>query len=121
METTDNRFVMLQLSDGGLSQAVQLIGERKLQPRDAALLLALMSHTDTMTGRIRVTSQRLSEQLGVQDSEVRAGIGRLKKQHQLRLIRNVETGERYYLLNPWVVRSGKDRAVGLVMKEFTEA
>lgn len=112
---------MLQIHDGGLAQVVRLASERKLQLRDATVLLALMSHTDTMTGRIHVTSERIAEQIGSQDSEVRAGIARLKKHHLLRLIKDRDTGARYYLLNPWVVCSGKDRAVGLAKKEFSEA
>jgi hypothetical protein len=122
MEITDSsRFVMLQLNDGGVAQVVRLAGERKIELRDSVLLLALMAHTDTMTGRIHVTSQRLAEDTGSTDSEMRAGIARLKRHHLLRLIKDRDTGSRYYLLNPWVVCSGKDRAVGLAKREFMEA
>lgn len=122
MKTTNpERFVMLQINDGGLAGVTKLIHQRDLQLRDSSLLLALMSHTDTVTGRIKVMSQVLADDLGVQDADIRAGISRLKKNHLLRLVRNRYTGERYYLLNPWVVRSGKDQAVGLAMREFQEA
>ena len=118
---TEWRFVMLQLKDGALGGVVQRIGERKLQPRDAALFMALMSHTDTMTGRIYVTADQVAADLKITPSEARAGIGRLKREHQLRLVVEPGTGRRYYLLNPWVVQSGKPPAIGLAMKQFADA
>ena len=123
MNFTDQewRFVMLQLKDGALGGFVQEIAERKLQLRDAALYLALMAHTDTYSGRIYVTADQLAEDLNCTPSEARAGIGRLKRVHQLRLIVEPGTGRRYYLLNPWVVQSGKPPAIGLAMKQFQEA
>lgn len=110
---------MVQLQD--LTRLIELAGQRKLALRDGALILALISHTEAGTGRIYVTAARLAEDLQVTESEVRAGISRLKKQLLLRLIKHRDTGDRYYLLNPWVVRSGKEGAVGLAMKEFKEA
>jgi hypothetical protein len=123
MNFTDQewRFVMLQLKDGALGGFVQEIAERKLQLRDAALYLALMAHTDTYSGRIYVTADQIAEDLNCTPSEARAGIGRLKRVHQLRLIVEPGTGRRYYLLNPWVVQSGKPPAIGLAMKQFQEA
>jgi hypothetical protein len=32
-----------------------------------------------------------------------------------------ETGQWFYLLNPWMVQSGKPQAIGLAMKQFQEA
>ena len=112
---------MLMLKDGALGGVVQRISERKLQPRDAALFLALMNHTDTFSGRIYVTADQLAEDLRVTPSEARAGIGRLKREHMMRLIVEKGTGRRYYLLNPWVVQSGKPPAIGMAMKQFQDA
>ena len=110
---------MVQLQD--LTRFIELAGQRKLELRDGVLVLALISHTEAGTGRIKVTASRLAQDLQVQEAEVRAGLARLKKQLQLRQIRHRDTGERYYLLNPWTVRSGKESAIGLAMKEFREA
>ena len=110
---------MVQIQD--LTRLVELAGQRKLELRDCALILALITHTEASTGRIKVTAPRLAEDLQVQEAEVRAGISRLKKQLMLRLIKNRDTGERYYLLNPWVVRSGRESLVGLAMQEFKAA
>jgi DNA-binding MarR family transcriptional regulator len=120
MDSNDTaRFVMLQLRD--LERVVTLLGQRKLRPRDAGVMFALMSHTDTYNGRIYVTAERLAEDLQVNPSEIRAAIGRLKREHVLRLVVEKGTGRRFYLLNPWVVQSGRPQAIGLAMKEFQAA
>lgn len=111
---------MLQLSD--LSGTVELIAQRTLQPRDAAVMFALMSHTSTHSGKISVTSAGLAQDLQMQEADIRASLSRLKRQHLLRLISNRATGERYYRLNPWLVRSSaKGGLFGLACKEFQEA
>ena len=110
---------MLQLQD--LGGVIALLGQRVLQPRDAGVLLAFMAHTETYSGRIYVTVDRIAEDLQSNPAEVRAAVGRLKKQHLLRLIVEKDTGRKYYLLNPWVVKSGKPKAIGLAMKQFKEA
>lgn len=114
------QFVMLQLAD--LEQAISLLGSRRLQLRDAAVMLALMSHTDSYSGRIRVTTHQLALDLTMQEADVRAAIARLKKENLLRLINDRSTGERYYRLNPWMVHSsGQNSLLGMAMKEFQEA
>lgn len=111
---------MLQLAD--LEQAISLLGSRRLQLRDAAVMLALMAHTDTYSGRIRVTTHQLAIDLAMQEADVRATIARLKKENLLRLINDRSTGERYYRLNPWMIcSSGQNSLLGLAMKEFQEA
>lgn len=110
---------MLQLRD--LEKVVTLLGERKLRPRDAGVLLAFMRHTDTRTNRIHVTADQLALDLQANPSEIRSAIGRLKREHLLRLVVERATGRRYYLLNPWVVQSGKPPAIGMAMKQFQEA
>ena len=112
---------MVMLQDTALPSLVRRISERKLLARDAAIYLALMAHTDTMTGRIFVTADQLAEDLACKPSEVRAGIARLKREHELRQIVEKGTGKKYYLLNPWSVQSGKPPAIGLAMKQFADA
>jgi DNA-binding MarR family transcriptional regulator len=120
MNTTDAaRFLMLQLRD--LERLVSLLGKRTLKPRDAGVVFALMCHTDTYSGRIFATAAQLAEDLQITESEARAAIGRLKKQHLLRQVADRMSGRKYYLLNPWVVQSGKPQAIGMAMKEFQAA
>ena len=110
---------MLQLND--LEGVIDLMGKRKLRPRDAGVMLALMKHTDVRTGRIHVTAEQIAFDLQANPSEIRSAMARLKKELLLRLIVEKGTGKRYYLLNPWVVQSGSGPAIGLAMKQFQEA
>lgn len=123
MNTTqiDNRpaFAMVQIKDAG--RITRLMGERRLHLMDAALVLALISHTHTYSGRILVTVRKLSEELQIRESDARAGIARLIKQNQLRRIKDRDTGEVYFRLNPWMVQSAKGSLLGLAEKEFTAA
>lgn len=121
MQSTNTpQFVMLQLTD--LERTIELLGTRTLQLRDAAVMLALMAHTDTYSGRIRVTAKKVAEELAIQEADARSSLARLKKQHLLRLVKDNNTGDRYYRLNPWMVRSSsKGGLLGLAMKEFQEA
>lgn len=121
MKTTNGpSFVVLQIED--TERVTLLIGKRVLQLRDAAVLLALMGHVSTYSGRIKATSKLIAQQLQMQETDVRASFSRLKQNQLLRQIRNEHTGERYYRLNPWMVRaSGEGKVHGLSMKEFEEA
>jgi hypothetical protein len=110
---------MLQLKD--LERLVTRLGDRRLKPRDAGVFIALMRHTDTFTNRIHTTADEVAADLQINPSEARAAIGRLKREHLLRLIVEKPTGRRYYLLNPWVVQSGKPEAIGLAMKQFEQS
>lgn len=117
----DNKpaFAMVQIRD--MSRAVELIGERKLHLMDAALMMALITHTHTYSGRVLVTTKKLAQQLHLNESDARAGIARLIKHHQLRRVKDPDTGEVYYRLNPWMVQTSKGSLQGLAQKEFIEA
>lgn len=122
------QFVMFQLTshaaDGcpALDDLIKLIARRDLELRDAAVVLALALYTDTFSGRILVTPQRLADDLGVRETDVRASLSRLKRHDMLRFVKNINTGERYYRLNPWMVRSsGKESLLLLAQQEFDQA
>ena len=110
---------MVQLMD--LERVMELICQRKLQPRDFSVMGALITQMDTYTCRVHTTAETIAGLLGMNPSAVRSSMSRLKKEHQLRLIREARTGNRYYLLNPWTVRAGKSQAVGMAMQQFKEA
>lgn len=112
-------FAMVQIKD--VERMRKLIGERKLELRDAATVWTLLSYLDTYSGRIRVTAVRIAEDLQCQPTDVRASISRLKKQHLLRQVRDRNTGEHYYRLNPWMVQTANGSLLGVAMKEFQEA
>jgi len=100
---------------------IGLAARRDIEPRDAMLLFALVGHTDTYSGRVRVTAVALAEELQTRDSEVRAGLARLKRHDMVRQIKDRNTGERYYRLNPYLFQTTKGPLLGLAIKEWQEA
>lgn len=120
--TTTNKpsFVMVQLTD--IDRLMELFATRELMHRDASVIFALISGTDTYSGKVRLTANGLANQLQITPNEARAAIARLKKQHLVRHIKDPKTGETYYRLNPWMVRStGSVALQTLAMREFEEA
>ncbi len=120
--TTTNKpsFVMVQLTD--IDRLMELFASRELMHRDASVIFALISGTDTYSGKVRLTANALANQLQITPNEARAAIARLKKQHLVRHIKDPKTGEAYYRLNPWMVRStGSVALQTLAMREFEEA
>lgn len=118
--TNTPEFVVLTIED--LGRLEELIGSRTLQLRDAAVFISLARATSTYSGRITITSAAIAKRLQMPVSGVKEAISRMKKQNLLRHVKDPDTGERYYRLNPWVIRtSGEGSLLGLAMKEFTEA
>lgn len=110
---------MVQITD--LTRMLQLAGNRQLHLMDGMLFLALMSHTHTYSGRVLVTVSRLAKDLQIRESDARAGVARLIKHHMVRRVKDPDTGEKYYRLNPWMVQTSKGSLQGLAQKEFMEA
>jgi hypothetical protein len=124
MDTTKKvntpRFAMVELKPS--TRVTELVGKRELQLRDVAVIWALMGHTTSFSGRIQVTAAKIAKELVVNDSEIRASIARLKKHNLLRHIRDRNTGECYYRLDPDLVLTNTGGSLyGLACKEFAEA
>ena len=114
-------FAMVKIKD--LQRMIDLAATRDLELRDGMLMLALISHTHTYSGRVLVTVHRLAADLQMNESDVRSGVARLIKHHLLRRVKDRDTGEIYYRLNPWCVSTTRDGSAleGLAQREFMEA
>ena len=99
----------------------ELVVQKAITPRDVVILLMLSRRADIHTGRIAVTTLAIAEALNLHHDWIRACFSRLKKQRLLKWIREKGTGSAYYLLNPWMFRFGKAKAVATAMKQFQEA
>lgn len=122
MDTIGSRqptFLMLQIED--LKKVSALLGRGDLLPRDMAVCLVLLSRTTTFSGRIGITAQAVAQELQCNESDVRKTIGRLKKHHLLRHIKDPNTGMMYYRLNPSIVSTTRGSSWGLALKEFADA
>jgi hypothetical protein len=124
MKTVDKantpRFAMVDTESA--MRVTELVGKRELQLRDVAVIWALMAHTSSYSGRIQVTAAGIANELQVFDSDVRASLARLKKHDLLRQIRDRNTGECYYRLDPDLVLTNSGGSLfALARKEFAEA
>jgi hypothetical protein len=114
------RFAMLELKE--TNRVRDLVGRRDLELRDVAVIWTLMSYTSSYSGRIQVSAARIAQDLQIRESDARASLSRLKKHLVLRQIKDRDTGERYYRLNPWMVLTNSGGSLfGLACREFGEA
>lgn len=84
--------------------------DQKLQPRDLALLLALMQAVHPNTGRINLSLSAVARRMGKPLSNLSVSMSRLKKARLVVNTRCKETGGLYMLINPSVVSVGGERS-----------
>jgi hypothetical protein len=104
-----------------LERCVSLVGERKLQPRDMAVLVALMSHINPVTGKVEVTAKKLAEGLAMAYTDTVGSITRLRKELVVTRLVDDRSGVPYYLLNPHVVSVGTGKERGYLWKRFSDS
>ncbi len=104
-----------------LERCVSLVGERKLQPRDMAVLVALMSHINPTTGKVEVTAKKLAEGLALGYTDTVGAISRLRKELLVSRLVDERSGVPYYLLNPHVVAVGTEKERGYLWKRFSDS
>ena len=99
---------------------IPYLKERKLQPRDFAVLFALMTRCDSKTGKIKFTVNGLASEIGFNPTSLSASLKRLKS---ALMIANVQErdGERFYLINPYLFSVGRRQKWGHLVKLFNEA
>ena len=71
-------FVMLHQEE--FENVFGLISERRLELRDMAVYVGLISEMNWRTGRVRLTARALARKLNVKDSVCVMSLGRLKKE-----------------------------------------
>jgi RIO-like serine/threonine protein kinase len=104
-----------------IGEVVDLLGERKLELRDAAVLYALEAYCSWRSGRVRVTPRKLAERLSMQEKHVISSLTRLRKLELLAKGMDEHTGEWFYLLNPNLLTVGTKQTMGLLRKSFSDA
>lgn len=115
----DDKFVKLFFNE--LDIVFAQLRFKNIQPRDCVVLLAHVSLTDHRTGRCRATAERISELLDVQPSNVYISVKRLREAQLM--VRSVDkrTGEKIYLINPYLFSGGTPKQRGLQLKTYMEA
>ena len=116
-EDPEELFVKAHLE--GTKQVVELLRDRRLQPRDAAVLMGLLSHVSWRSGKARVSAGHLAKELGMIDKHVISSITRLRK--ELVVTKLLEEGLPYYLLNPWMFSVGAAQQRGYFKRLFSDS
>ena len=97
------------------------VKNRRLQPRDVAVVLGMLAHCNWKSGRVTVNAVRLAEELGMVDKHVISSISRLRKEMVVTKLLDERIGLPYYLLNPMMFSVGTLQQKGYLWQLFTES
>ena len=109
-------FVMVHQRD--LESAISLVATRKLELRDMAVFMGLMAHMNWRSGRVPITAKALAERLGIKLPVCVSSLARLKKEMMVARVVDRNSGDNYYLLNPYVASVGGPQRRGLLWAQF---
>ena len=109
-------FVMVHKRD--LDSAISLVGTRQLELRDMAVFMGLMAHINWRSGRVPITAKALAERLGIKLPVCVSSLTRLKKEMLVARVVDRNSGDNYYLLNPYVASVGGPQRRGLLWAQF---
>ena len=112
-------FVMLHQEE--FENVFGLISERRLELRDMAVYVGLISEMNWRTGRVRLTARALAKKLNIKDSVCVMSLGRLKKELLVVRVREKRSGDVYFLLNPHFASVGGVKRRGYLQSQFEEA
>jgi hypothetical protein len=117
----DKELGFTSLYDPGLLDIIAKIVGNKLQHRDLTVLIIHVIHSDWRTGRCRLTTQKVAEILGYQVKTLYPSIRRLKDQNLLVPIKDSRTGEKLYIISPFLLKVGSGKARGFLLKTYYDA
>ena len=101
-----------------LESAISLVATRKLELRDMAVFMGLMAHMNWRSGRVPITAKALAERLGIKLPVCVSSLTRLKKEMLVARVVDRNSGDNYYLLNPYVASVGGPQRRGLLWAQF---
>lgn len=118
-EDGDENFVMVHQRD--LDSTIALIGERRLELRDAAVFLVLLNYVNWRSGRAHVSAKYIAERLNIKLPVCVSAITRLRKENLISRVIDDRTGERYFLINPFLASVGGPKRRGHLWVQFEES
>lgn len=110
-------FVMT-FPQGICDHAIDGLKTKRLQPRDLAVLMAVLGNVNWRSGRAKVTPGGLALQMGILRSNCVTSISRLRKELLISRVVDPHTGENYYLINPRVAAVGGSQRRGHLWAQF---
>lgn len=112
-------FVMVHRQ--GQEAVLALLAQRKLLPRDIAVVFALLTHLSWRSGRMKVTATFLAEQTALRLPDVTNSLKRLRENKVISKVYDQKTGDSYYLFNPWYISAGSGKRRGHAVRQFKES
>lgn len=104
----------------GAKDYLNLVTDRTLLQRDFAVLYAMMSHCDTLTGKVKFMVKTLAKTFAVTPGNISTSISRLKKAKMVALFVD-SNGDRYYMINPYLLSVGRKQRWGHSLVRFMSA
>lgn len=114
-ETRHSCFAMFHPLDA--DRYLCYLEDKRLQPRDFAVLYAMMSFCDTKTGRVRFSVLYMAKRLCTSASNVSTSLSRLKKVFAIAQLKDSK-GVFFYMINPYLFSVGSRQKWGLLLKQF---
>lgn len=105
----------------GREACAELLRERKLQPRDLAVLWGLTIHLHWRSGRVKVSATHLANQLGMRLPDVTHSLKRLRENLVITKVYDPTTSESHFLFNPWYISVGSSKRRGHVHRQFQDS
>lgn len=112
----DESFAITHIS--GLDLLIEPVLNKRLKPRDLAVLLFILRFYNVRAGRCFVTIAHLSKVTGISDSMIRTSMATLKKELLLTTHVDRRTGAKSFMINPYVFSSGSRSKRALLIKTF---
>lgn len=112
-------FVMVHRQ--GQEALLSLLKERKLLPRDLAVVWALLPHLNWRSGRVKVTATYLANELAMRLPDVSNSLKRLRTNMVISRVYDELSGETYFLFNPWYISTGGSKRRGHAISQFKES
>lgn len=104
-----------------MAAVVEATAMRRLQPRDSAVMNALIAHVNWRSGRIAVTGTHLAELLRMKQQDVSASIKRLRQEKLLARVVDPVSRNTFFLINPRLLWVGSTQRRGHLFQQFDEA
>ncbi len=98
-----------------------LVREKQLNFGEIGVLYLLMNRMDPNTGRVNVTANALAEQLARDPVQMRRSIAVLLRHQLIARGRDETTGQRMFLIHPYIASVGGPQRRGYLWKQFSEA
>jgi hypothetical protein len=98
-----------------------LVREKKLNYAHVGMLHLLTGLMDPNTGRVNVTANALADQLERDPAQLRHLIAALLRHQLIARARDEATGQRFFLVHPYIASVGGPQRRGYLWKQFSEA